>query len=250
MLKSNRIFAAVLTIPVLWITASTVPAKDAGTKIVGDFSSSRPGDSLPENWKPLTFRGIEKRTEYALVEDGSTTVLLAEADGSASGLIREIRVDPREYPVIQWRWKVTHVLNKGDVHRKSGDDYPARLYIAFELELSKLSFFDKLKYQAVKLIYGRYPPSRAINYIWANKAPKGTMVPNAYTEKAMMFVVQSGEKKLNQWVQEEQNVYRDYKQAFGGEPPAISGIAIMTDTDNTGESTKAYYGDILIKSDR
>jgi len=39
----------------------------------------------------------------------------------------------------------------------------------------------------------------------------------------------------------------DYKQAFGKEPPMISGIAIMTDTDNTGESATAYYGDILLK---
>ena len=39
--------------------------------------------------------------------------------------------------------------------------------------------------------------------------------------------------------------YEDYKKAFGEEPPMISGVAIMTDTDNTGESAIAYYGDIL-----
>jgi hypothetical protein len=27
----------------------------------------------------------------------------------------------------------------------------------------------------------------------------------------------------------------------------ISGVAIMTDTDNTGESATAYYGDITFK---
>jgi hypothetical protein len=27
----------------------------------------------------------------------------------------------------------------------------------------------------------------------------------------------------------------------------ISGVAIMTDTDNTGESATAFYGDILLK---
>jgi len=246
-LKSNHILAAMLVVSVLWTMAPTVPAKDRDIKMVGEFSSEKPSDSLPENWKPLTFRDIEKRTEYALVQDGGTTVLLAQADASASALIREVRVDPQEYPIIQWRWKVNHVLEKGDVHRKSGDDYPARIYITFELELSKLNFFEKLLYEAIKLIYGRYPPSKAINYIWANKAPISTMVPNAYTEKAMMFVLQSGENKLNQWVQEERNVYKDYKQAFGTEPPAISGVAVMTDTDNTGESAKAHYGDILFK---
>jgi hypothetical protein len=73
------------------------------------------------------------------------------------------------------------------------------------------------------------------------------MVPNPYTDRVMMFVVESATAKLNQWVVEERNVYEDYKKAFGAEPPMISGVAIMTDTDNTGESAIAYYGDIVFK---
>jgi len=63
----------------------------------------------------------------------------------------------------------------------------------------------------------------------------------------MMFVVESGSAKLNQWVSEERNVYEDYKKAFKEEPPMISGVAIMTDTDNTAESAIAFYGDIIFK---
>jgi len=92
-----------------------------------------------------------------------------------------------------------------------------------------------------------FPPLGAINYIWESKAPMGTMVPNPYADRVMMFVVESGSDKLNQWVNEERNVYEDYKKAFGEEPPMISGVAIMADTDNTGESAIAYYGDILFK---
>jgi hypothetical protein len=87
----------------------------------------------------------------------------------------------------------------------------------------------------------------AILYIWESHAPVGTMVPNPYSDRVMMFVVESGADKLNQWVSEEHNVLEDYKRAFGEEPPMISGVAIMTDTDNTGESATAYYGDIVFK---
>jgi hypothetical protein len=73
------------------------------------------------------------------------------------------------------------------------------------------------------------------------------MVPNPFTDRVMMIVVESGDVKLNQWVSEERNLYEDYKKAFGKEPHLISGVAIMTDTDNTGESATAYYGDILFK---
>ncbi len=214
---------------------------------VGKFSAATAGGPLPPDWKPLTFKKIEKHTTYKLVEEDHTVVIKAVAEASASGLTREIKINPREYPFIQWRWKVGNILKKGDVHKKEGDDYPARIYITLEYNPSKLSFFEKAKYETIKLLYGQYPPLAAINYIWESKAPIGTVVPNPYTSRVMMFVVESGASKLNQWVNEERNVYEDYKKAFGEEPPMISGVAIMTDTDNTGESATAHYGDIVFR---
>jgi len=214
---------------------------------VGKFSAGTADQKLPDGWKPLTFKKIEKHTIYTLVRDNDTVVVKAVAEVSASGLTREIKIDSKEYPIIQWRWKVSNILKKGDVHKKEGDDYPARIYITFEYTPGKVSFFEKAKYETIKLLYGQYPPLAAIDYIWESKAPVGTMVPNPYTDRVMMFVVESGSAKLDQWVSEERNVYEDYKKAFKEEPPMISGVAIMTDTDNTGESATAYYGDILFK---
>ncbi len=217
---------------------------------VGQFSAEPLENSLPTGWKPLTFKKIERHTVYSLVKDGDTVVVKAVAESSASGLVREIKIDPKEFPVVQWCWKVTNVLKKGDVKRKEGDDYPARIYITFEYDPSRLGFFDKAKYEMIRLLYGQYPPIGAINYIWESKAPEGTMVPNPYTDRVVMIVVESGESKLNQWVSEERNIYEDYKKAFGQEPPMISGVALMTDTDNTGESATAYYGDIIFRRNK
>jgi hypothetical protein len=214
---------------------------------VGKFSVEQVGNGPPAGWKRLTFKKIDRHTTYALIKDGDTVVVKAVAESSASGLVREIKIDPKEFPVVQWRWKVTNILKKGDVRRKEGDDYPARIYVTFEYDSSKLGFFEKAKYEAVRLLYGQYPPIGAINYIWESKLPQGMMIPNPYTNRVIMIVVESGETKLNQWVSEERNIYGDYKKAFGQEPPMISGVAIMTDTDNTGEKATAYYGDILFK---
>ena len=138
-------------------------------------------------------------------------------------------------------------LKKGNVRLKEGDDYPARLYITFQYDSSKLGFFEKAKFEGARLLYGQYPPIAAINYIWESTAPVGTSILNPYTDRVMMIVVESGTTKLNQWVNEERNLYEDFKRAFGHDPPMISGVAIMTDTDNTGESAIAYYGDILFR---
>jgi hypothetical protein len=214
---------------------------------VGKFSTETMGDLLPSGWKSLTFKKIKKHTIYTLVLDNDMVVIKAVAEASASGLTREIKINPKEYPFVQWRWKASNILKKGDVNKKEGDDYPARIYITFEYDPSKLSFFEKMKYETVRLFYGQYPPLSAINYIWESKAPVGTIVPNPYTDRVKMIVVESGEAKLNQWVNEEKNIYEDYQKAFGEEPPIISGIAIMTDTDNTAESATTYYGDIVFK---
>ena len=53
-----------------------------------------------------------------------------------------------------------------------------------------------------------------------------------------------GPDQTGQWVTEQRNVVEDFKKAFGKEPPNIGAIAIMTDTDNTGETAEACYGTI------
>ena len=214
---------------------------------VGKFSAETEGNGPPAGWQPLTFKKIERHTVYKLVKDGDQVVVKAVSEASSSGLTREIRIDPRDYPIIQWRWKVTNVYKNGDVSKKEGDDYPARIYITFEYDAGKVGYLEQAKYETVRLLYGRYPPLGAINYIWESKAPKGTIVPNPYTDRVRMVVAESGAERLNTWVTEERNLLADYKTAFGEEPSLISGVAIMTDSDNTQETATAYYGDILFK---
>jgi hypothetical protein len=214
---------------------------------VGKFSAVSEGGPLPPGWTPLTFPKIARHTTYQLVKDDGVTVVKALSEGSASGLTREIKVNLKEYPNLSWRWKIANVLSKGDVTKKEGDDYPARIYITFEYDSGKVGFFEKAKFETYRLLYGQYPPIGAVNYIWESKAVKGSIIPNPFTDRVKMIVVESGGDQLNQWINEERNLYEDYKKAFAEEPPLVSGVAIMTDTDNTGESAIAYYGDIIFK---
>jgi len=223
-------------------------AQSPGQLEAGMFSSTRPGEGLPLGWQPLTFSRIERHTEYSLVEEAGTVVVRAVSDQSASGLTRELSFDPAEYPFIQWRWKVNNILRKGDVSSKDGDDYPARIYISFAFDPDRAGYLERLAHEAASLVRGHEVPYRAISYIWGSNSPAGTMIANAYTDRVMMFVVQGGTGKVQQWITEERNVYEDYKQAFGEEPTRVSGVAIMTDTDNTRESAVAWYGDIVFRN--
>lgn len=232
-----------------WVFVATASTDDPPTVLeIGTFSSNHPGNVLPDGWKPLTFKKVPKPTIYELVADGTSVVVKATSEAAASGLTKEVKIDPSVFPVVRWRWKVENLLSRSDVTRKSGDDYPARLYITFEYDPKKVSFGRKLKYKAGQVLFGDIPIA-ALNYIWDTKTPVGTLVDNAYTDFAKMIVIESGAARVGVWVEESRNVYQDYKQAFGEDPPMINGVAIMTDTDNTKERAIAFYGDITFVRD-
>jgi hypothetical protein len=220
-----------------------VGAQNGGITLTWATSHDAP---LPGGWSPLTFDKIPRHTRYSVVEDAGRTVLKAWSDRSASGLIHALEADARRFPVLRWRWKVENTLRHGDVTRKAGDDYPARIYVAFAYDPARASLVQRIKYEALRLIYGAYPPHAGLNYIWDTRSPLGTMVPNPFTDRVRMFVVESGDANVGNWREYERNIYEDYKRAFGEEPPMISGVAVMTDTDNTGESATAYYGEISL----
>lgn len=214
------------------------------------FSSLAPGAALPPEWSALTFRNGAPPTRYALVADGGVTVLKAEAEKSASGLIRRFEdagPDLKRTPVLRWRWKVAGLIRGADIRIREGDDYPARVYVTFRYEPARAGLGQRMQFGAARALYGEYPPHAAISYVWDGRAALGTLLPNAYTARAMMLVVESGARRVGEWVEMERNVLEDYRRAFGEDPPPVSGIAVMTDTDQTGESATAWYGDIEFK---
>jgi hypothetical protein len=227
------------------VLAESPPVLEAGR-----FSAEKSSNGLPAHWEPFYFKNIKRHTDYRLASDGGDVVIKATADASASALARKITIDPKEYPIAEWRWKVANVLKKEDIYHREGDDYAGKITILFEYHPNKLSGSEKAKYEIARMLYGAYPPLATINYVWCSTAPVGLVVPNPYTERSIMIVVESGEKNLNTWVKEERNVYEDYRRAFKDEPTMISGVAIMTDTDNTGESATAYYGDIVFRKNK
>lgn len=180
-------------------------------------------NGLAPGWRNKSFAG---QTIYTTGSDGSQYFIKATSTAAASGLFYKITYDPKEQPVLRWSWKIERTLAKGDARTKAGDDYAARIYVVFP-----------------SLLFWK---TRVLNYIWANKLPSGEALPSAFTDNSVMIAVESGNNRAGQWLSEERNIYEDFKKYFKSEPPSVGAIAIMTDTDNTGESATAWYGPIII----
>jgi hypothetical protein len=208
---------------------------------VGRFTAPPEPEALPAGWEPLTFRKVPRSTRYRLVRDGEGWVLEARSEAAASALYRPLELDLRAHPRLTWRWKIGNVLVNADARTRQGDDYPARVYVAFRYDPARATAWERAKYGTYRLVYGTYPPRAALNYIWDNRLPPGTTLHNAYTERARMIVVRSGAAEVGRWITETRNVLDDYRRLFGGDPPPVAGVAVMTDTDDTGERAVAWY---------
>jgi hypothetical protein len=207
----------------LALTATPAGASDHAPKHVkiDDFEAG-----ISAKWDRKVFKG---KTHYEAVADKGNQVLRAHTEGGASGLVHKLKLDLKEFPILTWRWKVEGVFEDGDARSRSGDDYPARVYVVFP---------------------GWQPIfSRSINYIWANKLPKGEHVTSTFHSGTMMVALQSGDSNVGGWVTERRNVLEDYLNLFGNRPPRVGAIAIMTDGDQTGGSATAYYDDLRFESE-
>lgn len=197
-------------------------------------------DSL-DDWDELKFPKIERMSTYSIERtvDGSS-FLRADSDNTASALVWSEQFDVYEFPRLKWRWKVSNVFIKGDARDKKGDDYPLRIDVMFKYDPSDPAVRRTLKYSMAKLIYGRYPPHSSLNYIWANRETDSRYMVSTYTKRTVMVILQQGEAYAGLWKEEDVDILEDYRAAFGEDPPGTAGLAVMSDSDNTGESCVSW----------
>ena len=197
-------------------------------------------------WKPLLFPKISRHSTYELDRCDDKPCLRLESENSASALVMKESFDVYAYPGLAWSWKVSNVYAKGDSSTKEGDDYPVRLYVMFAYDPDQASFGKQVQYGLAKTLYGEYPPDSSISYIWDNRAGDAPFIVNAYTDAARMIPVDAGQELVNTWREHRVDIVRDYEMAFGRKPPARASLAVMIDSDNTGESARSWIGFIRL----
>lgn len=229
-------------------TVAPVGAQPAAAPIeVLRVTAPAASDALPTGWHLLAFRGVARQTRYAVVREQDGWVVRAQSDAAAAGVYRYLDLDPRVYTIITWRWKIARLLERADPTRKAGDDYPARVYVAFRYEPEREGVWERTKFEFYRALYGDYPPGAVISYVWESRLPPETAYPSPYTARARTLVVRSGPAEVGRWVEERRDVYEDYRRLFGSEPSRLAGVAVMTDTDDSGERAEAWYDAIILR---
>lgn len=221
-----------------------------GAQTLQPFSSA-PLDALPMPWRLVGLpKGKAPLAQIEVVKLGDDRVLKLATDKSYGTALHELK------PVVlglgstlKWRWRLEQPIAAADLKVKEGDDAPLKVCAMFDMPLDKLKFLERNVMRLARSVSGEKLPAATLCYVWDHKLAVGTELPNAYSPRLRFVVLDSGEKKLGQWVMHERDLAADLQRAFGHEfvtPPPLIAIVVGADSDNTQGASLAYIGDVLL----
>ena len=214
---------------------------------VARFSQMKQGEALPAGWEPWGMQSGKRPTEYRLIDSTRGTALEAFADRAGTGLYRKIRISPYRQPNVEWEWRVDRLIPGADKHSAGREDAPARLVLSFHGDPANLDFEQRTKLRLAKAVAGEALPYAMLIYVWSNQIPVEHALPSPQIDRIRVVVVESGEGRVGQWLKYRRNVFDDYRRAFGEEPADIVAVGVLTDSDNTQQVARSYYGDITLR---
>jgi len=199
----------------------------------GPFAPEKPEEepSPVKGWRLVKYFGVPP-TQYSKAGRG---LIKAESLGSRSSLFKDVGEKERTLPILSWKWKVSNVVRSAIETRKDRFDAAARVMVVFGRK-------GGLKY------FGMGEPSGLkIEYIWATRLPSGHIFDHPGEKNCKVFVLESGEEKVGQWVYEKRDIHKDFLTAFKAEPMEVLAIGIQTDTDHSNEMVTTYYSEPTLR---
>jgi len=203
------------------------PAWAADRVVIEDWKKPPLGaKGLPADWKGQSWGS--PAYDMTVEQEDSRRVLRLRSRGDSSTITKEVSIDVKATPILEWRWKVVTLPQGADARSKATDDQAIQLYVTFPRFPSQLR-------------------SRIIGYIWDTTAPQGSIVESQKTGLVTYVVVRSGAQGLGEWHAETRDVYEDYKRIYGEEPGTLEAISVTIDSDDTRSSAESYIGAIVFR---
>lgn len=196
-------------------------------------------------WTAVTLPG-KAQTAFTLEKNGLRMAIRAHAQSSASMLRQRLLVPADRLGRLQFEWQSDGLIDQADMAERDSDDSPVRLILAFEGDRSLLSAKNAMLSDLTEALTGEPLPYATLMYVWCNRRPVESVIVNPRTDRVRKLVVESGADHVKQWRIYQRDIRADFVKAFGEDPGALVGMAIMSDTDNTRSSVKAWYGNIQL----
>lgn len=204
----------------LWAQPASIAVEDWSKIEVGTHG-------VPPGWQGLKWGS--PKYDFTIIADGSGRALQLNSDNDSSTISKEVKIDVKQYPILEWRWKVVTLPPQGDARKAATDDEAAQLYVTFP----------------------RFPTavrSRTIGYVWDSTTPAGAIFASSKVSTVTFVVVRSGSADLGRWVSETRNVLEDYKRIYHEAPGEnVEAVSLSCNSQNTGARATSIFGEILFR---
>ena len=197
------------------------------------------------HWTAVHFPG-KRPTQFKLVRHELRPGTQADAAQSVSMLRHKLHVPAEQLGTLKFSWLVPELIAGADMGLRHADDSPVRVVLAFEGDRRQFSARDAMLSELSLALTGEPLPYATLMYVWCNHRPVGSVIANPRTGRIQKIVVESGADRTQRWLEYERDVRADFRQAYGEDPGALVAIGLMTDSDNTQTTTRAWYGDIQL----
>ena len=251
--RCTTVLSAALVLAVSPVGAAP-PTPPPGVPLLQAFSGAPPGVP-PAPWRAVglpdkSIALTDMQITRAPGGSDSTGVLQLRADKSYGTLSHALaKLQPTTATRLAWRWRLDQPVAGANLRLKAGDDAALKVCAMFDMPLERLGLVERSLMRLARARSGELLPAATLCYVWDPALPLGTLLPNAYTARVRYLVVNSAESALGQWHMHQRNLHADFLQAFGNESstvPPLLAIVVGADADNTGNSSLAFVGDVVL----
>ncbi|MBI2219107.1 MAG: DUF3047 domain-containing protein [Candidatus Rokubacteria bacterium] len=187
--------------------------------LIEDFSTAKVGE-FPADWK---VRKDEGKQVYAVREENGRRFLRAQSRGLGIQAARQREWDLNAYPVLAWSWRPVEFPTGSDERESATNDSVLAVYMLVP--------------------HSKIRGPKAVKYVWSDRVPVGTRLASN-TGLTQARVLRNGADTKGQWIEERVNVRDDFLTFFETtDVPRPAGIAVLTDSDDTGSSATGDYAD-------
>ncbi|MDB5869649.1 MAG: hypothetical protein JWP96_1981 [Polaromonas sp.] len=222
----------------------------AGAQPLHAFSSDS-GITPPAPWRVVGLpRSSKPLTRFDIMPMDGHPVLRVQTDHSYANLVHDLpNLVLTPAMQLHWRWRLDQPLRQADLRHREGDDSPLKVCALFDMPIEQLGFVERNLLRAGRSVTGEKLPGATLCYVWDATLPSGTLLDNAFSHRVRMMVLDSGEQHLGQWVPHARDLAADFRRAFGNQGaalPPLEGVLVGADSDNTGDRSLGYVGDITL----
>lgn len=188
-----------------------------------------------QTWRSLTFRRLAE-TMYRPA--GSTLGIVAQE--SSSVFYRALPEGAQTLSRAAWSWSVNSSVPPTDLSQKGGDDRNIALYFVFmdADDAARVSPDTSL----TRLMGNR--AARIVIYVWGGAHRAGATIPSPYLRGRGSTVVlrPAGTGSHRERV----DLFSDHARIFGARPERVVGVAVSSDSDDTGSLVEAHLSDLVL----